>query len=118
VATRGRPLAACATAPLWHNRRQEDGDMGASDEVIHVRSDEGPWKPAGSPGIDLRVLQQTARGGTAVIRFQPGARARTHDHPGGEEIYVIRGRIRIGERWLSEGDYLMTPPGQPHDAQA
>jgi quercetin dioxygenase-like cupin family protein len=93
--------------------------MAVDIDIIHLRGEDGPWKPTGSPGIDLRVLLQNAEGGgTALIRFAPGSRALTHDHPGGEELYVLRGRIRVGERWLSEGDYLMTPPGQPHDAQA
>jgi quercetin dioxygenase-like cupin family protein len=41
-----------------------------------------------------------------------------HDHPGGEEVYVIEGSLRIGGQTLHAGDYLWTPPGGVHDAES
>ena len=51
------------------------------------------------------------------MRFEPGAKFPAHDHPGGEEVYVVEGSVRIGDKELQTGDYLWTPPGGIHDAQ-
>jgi quercetin dioxygenase-like cupin family protein len=64
----------------------------------------------------LHVVGEAA--GTAFLRFAPGAKSATHLHPGGEELYVISGRIRIGDHVLQPGDFLYTPPGGFHDAEA
>ena len=41
-----------------------------------------------------------------------------HDHPGGEETYLISGKLKVGEHCLVAGDYLWTPPGVAHDGYA
>ena len=41
-----------------------------------------------------------------------------HTHPGGEETYVVSGRLRVGKQELTAGDYLWTPPGVSHDNEA
>lgn len=41
-----------------------------------------------------------------------------HDHPGGEEVYVIYGRAVVGEVIVNTGAYLWTPPHGTHDLQA
>ncbi|HEU4532733.1 MAG TPA: cupin domain-containing protein [Polyangiaceae bacterium] len=62
--------------------------------------------PAGSPGLTL------------MVRMAKGAHARHHGHPGGEEVYLVSGRLRVGSRLLSPGDYLWTAPGEAHDGFA
>lgn len=37
-----------------------------------------------------------------------------HNHPGGEEIYVLEGDIRLGKDQLQAGDYLYTAPDNKH----
>lgn len=84
-----------------------------------IRANERRWLPAGFPGIELCLLHGGEQGGGSVLlRFQAGARFPAHDHPGGEELLVVSGRIRLGEKHLQEGDYLWTPPGEIHDAQS
>jgi len=57
-------------------------------------------------------------GQTLLVRMAKGAHAQLHHHPGGEETYILTGRIRIGERTLVPGDYLWTPPGVAHEGHA
>ena len=53
-----------------------------------------------------------------LLKIAPGARFPMHDHPGGEEVYVIYGRAVVGEVTVNTGDYLWTPPQGTHDLQA
>jgi quercetin dioxygenase-like cupin family protein len=80
-----------------------------------------------APGVEICVLRQhagaqpgpaIAAGSTVMFRMAKGAHAPHHDHPGGEETYLISGRLRVGERTLLPGDYLWTAPGEAHDGFA
>ena len=77
------------------------------------------WKPTGIDGVEICVLRQNEQnGGSALVRLRAGARFPKHDHPGGEEVYVVSGQIVIGDRTLQAGDYLWTEPNGVHDAKA
>jgi quercetin dioxygenase-like cupin family protein len=72
-----------------------------------------------SPGVELAVLRHHGSGGLSfLIRMAPGAHAPEHDHPGGEETYLISGMLRIGSHELRPGDYYYAPPGEIHDGYA
>jgi quercetin dioxygenase-like cupin family protein len=64
-----------------------------------------------APGVELCLLRKHAgkpgaEGSTILFRMAKGALARTHDHAGGEETYLISGKLRVGDRVLAAGDYL------------
>jgi quercetin dioxygenase-like cupin family protein len=70
-------------------------------------------------GSEIALLRGHASGGvTTLTRFFKGARGQYHSHPGGEELFVISGRLRVGSIELRVGDYLYTPPGAGHDVFA
>jgi quercetin dioxygenase-like cupin family protein len=52
------------------------------------------------------------------VKIASGARFPEHDHPGGEEVYVVSGRARVGGAVLETGDYLWAPPHGTHDLRA
>jgi len=52
--------------------------------------------------------------GALFLKFEPGATYPYHNHPGGEEIFVLRGEAIIENVTLSEGDYLYTPANFKH----
>jgi|RhiMethySRZTD1v2_1073278.scaffolds.fasta_scaffold00408_16 quercetin dioxygenase-like cupin family protein len=90
------------------------GDAGATA----VRTADATWLDQGG-GVDLAPLRVVGDGaGTALLRFAPGGRSPAHRHPGGEDLYVISGRLRVGDVTLEAGDFLHTPPGGVHDAVA
>jgi quercetin dioxygenase-like cupin family protein len=49
-----------------------------------------------------------------LLRFEPGAAYPAHNHPGGEEIFVLEGEIKVGKDHLHTGDYLYTAPNKAH----
>jgi quercetin dioxygenase-like cupin family protein len=83
-----------------------------------------------APGVELSLLRLHEEGGmTFLIRMVKGARAPLHDHPGGEETYMLSGRLRIENRTslggtgeadvtLEQGQYAFVPPGETHDGLA
>ena len=84
----------------------------------HGRADERTFTPFGE-GAEVALLRAHPGGGvTTLTRFFKGARGRYHTHPGGEEVYVVAGRAKIGAVEVQAGDYLYTPAGQGHAVEA
>ena len=85
-----------------------------------VRSHQIEWKPLAEPGVSgvfVKVLQfdeRAHRAPTILLKFEAGATYPAHNHPGGEEIFVIEGDIKLGKDHLYAGDYLYTAPNNIH----
>lgn len=62
----------------------------------------------------LRFDKQQQRSTTILLRFEPGSSYPYHNHPSGEEIFVLQGTCEIENSILIEGDYLFTPQGFKH----
>lgn len=89
-----------------------------------VRSDEAAWQPLNEPGVAgvsvkvLRFDEATGRAPTILLKFEAGATYPPHNHPGGEEIFVLEGDIHLGKDHLRQGDYLYTAPGNKHAVES
>jgi quercetin dioxygenase-like cupin family protein len=89
-----------------------------------IRSGAAEWQPLDEPGITgvyvkvLRFDAATSRAPTILLKFDAGARYPAHLHPGGEEIFVLEGDIRLGKDHLRGGDYLYTAPNNIHAASS
>ena len=87
--------------------------------MTHRTAADRTWKAAGYDGVELCGLRRNdTGGGAALVRIAKGARFPAHDHPGGEEVYVVSGRALIGGERFVAGDYFYTPPGGVHDLRA
>ena len=87
--------------------------------MIHATVDGRSWQPTGRDGIEIcRLRANEQGGGAALVRFAKGARFPRHDHPGGEDVYVVSGRCAVGGATLVAGDFLWTEPGGVHDLVA
>lgn len=98
--------------------------MGKINSNQLVRSGLEEWKPLAESGVNtngifvkvLRMDESTQRPPTFLLRFEAGASYPLHNHPRGEEIFVLEGEIRFGSDHLKAGDYLYTAPGITHSA--
>ncbi len=80
------------------------------------------WSPLTEAGVKtdgiyvkpLRYDDATQRSSTFLLKFEAGASYPNHNHPAGEEVYVLEGDVRFGPDHLVAGDYLYTPPGATH----
>jgi quercetin dioxygenase-like cupin family protein len=85
-----------------------------------VRSHQIEWQPLAEPGMSgvfvkaLRFDEETRRSPTILLKFAAGATYPAHNHPGGEEIFVIEGDIKLGKDHLYTGDYLYTAANGKH----
>ena len=65
-------------------------------------------------GVTITPLRMAGGAGTFLMCYAPGSRSPAHDHPDGEEIYVISGRGRLNDLPIRAGDFIYTPPGEAH----
>ncbi|MDO6429030.1 cupin domain-containing protein [Flavitalea sp. BT771] len=87
-----------------------------------VRKSQKDWQPLIENGvhypgisvISLRYDEAKQRSTTILLKFEPGAAYPYHNHPGGEEIFVLSGEVVLEHATLSEGDYLYTPVNFKH----
>ena len=98
--------------------------MNSENEIIvqHIKSNLVEWKPLMEEGVDtkgifvkvLRYDEKSNRSPSILLKFEPGAKYPAHNHPGGEEVFVLEGKIKFGNKNLAAGDYLFTPPNGKH----
>jgi anti-sigma factor ChrR (cupin superfamily) len=92
------------------------------DYIVKTHSIE--WKPLKEEGLDtsgiyvktLRV-DNNGRPPSFLLKFDKGASYPYHNHPAGEELFVLEGTCIIEGANLEEGDYLYTPPNFKHSVK-
>jgi quercetin dioxygenase-like cupin family protein len=83
-----------------------------------VRAADIVWRQIAS-GVERGELRASKPGaGTALLRFVKGSAVGDHIHPGGEELFLVSGSLRVGRSFLLPGDYLYTPCNGVNDADA
>jgi len=84
---------------------------------IVVRSGEMSWTSSPSGGVLRKPLarEEAERGhATSIVRYEPGASFKRHEHPLGEEILVLEGVFSDESGDYGPGSYLRNPPGSGH----
>lgn len=85
-----------------------------------VRTSEIEWQPLpeeNAAGVYVKSLlfdDETGRSPTILLKFEAGATYPLHNHPGGEEIFVLEGAVKVGKDFLKAGDYLYTAVNNAH----
>ena len=78
-----------------------------------------PWTLAGAEepmdGVEIIRLAERADERVYAMRMQPGTVVPTHDHPGGEELYVLDGEFADQNGSYPKGTWLRMPAGSSHD---
>ena len=85
--------------------------------AVSVLPESLPWKTFPGSRVDYRVLRRhdgTGGGMTLLLRFPPGSDYSTHEHPAGEEYFVVEGTLEDGGLEYSAGSYVYHPPGSFH----
>jgi len=84
---------------------------------VLVRSEQEPWQPSPSPGVERRMLDrigdEVARA-TSIVRFAPGHSFSPHTHGGGEEFIVLDGVFQDEHGDYPAGTYVRNPPTTSH----
>lgn len=93
------------------------------DYIVSIGNVE--WKPLLEDGVDtagifikvLRFDKAQNRPPSFILKFESGAKYPYHNHPSGEELFVIEGSCIIEDVTLNKGDYLYTPPNFKHSVK-
>lgn len=91
-------------------------NMDFSQRVV-VETAKAQWQPSPAKGIERKLLEreEAERGrATSIVRYAPGSRFATHEHPLGEEIFVLEGVFSDETGDYPAGTYLRNPPGSAH----
>jgi len=75
------------------------------------------WQASPSGGVSRKPLaRENKESGhaTSVVRYEPGASFKRHEHPFGEEILVLDGVFSDETGDYPKGTYFRNPPGSGH----
>ena len=75
------------------------------------------WTASPAAGVWRKPLarEEAERGhATSIVRYEPGASFRAHNHPGGEEILVLQGSFSDETGDYRAGTYFRNPIGFRH----
>jgi len=74
------------------------------------------WKELPVRGAWIKLLSLEKERNYAVLlgRLEAGVRYPAHTHAGAEELYILSGDLRIGERALGPGDFHHADSGTAH----
>ena len=87
-----------------------------------VKTTKTEWQPLTENGVHFKGVfvkslhfdEVKQRSTTILLKFEAGASYPYHNHPGGEELYVLDGEAIIEGAVLHKGDYLFTPANFKH----
>jgi hypothetical protein len=93
-------------------------ELGSPEAPTVVFGQELPWTASPSPLVWRKRLFHagTPEAGTvtSIVRYDAGARFRSHAHPGGEEILVLSGTFSDERGDFDAGSYMLNPEGFVH----
>ncbi|MGV8916971.1 MAG: cupin domain-containing protein [Pseudomonas sp.] len=72
------------------------------------------WHKAKAAGMYVAPLSDSGHS-LSLVKWEPGARTREHDHPYGEEIFVLSGELRSHDERYPAGTWLRLHPGSQHE---
>jgi anti-sigma factor ChrR (cupin superfamily) len=91
-------------------------NMNFKERVV-IQTQLKDWQTSPAVGVLRKPLarEEKERGhATSVVQYQAGASFREHDHPLGEEIFVLEGVFSDHTGDYGPGTYLRNPPGFKH----
>ncbi|WP_116472942.1 cupin domain-containing protein [Zobellella maritima] len=88
-------------------------------QTLSLPYDTQRWQASPAAGVWRYPLErEQAESGhvTSLVRFEPGAQFPTHDHPQGEEFWVLEGVFSDENGNYPAGSYVRHPPLSHHSA--
>ncbi len=83
---------------------------------VALQTEEMAWEPRAIPGVSVKRLWSApdTTEDIRLIRFAPGTKLPAHDHPAGEEVFVLDGTYSDAEGSYGPGTWIRYPPGSRH----
>lgn len=80
---------------------------------LAIKTNEAEWHEV-QPGLQVLLLHEFRSEQVALVRQATSVPGIAHEHPGGEEIYVIEGELTDADGTYHAGTWLRRPPGSKH----
>ena len=89
---------------------------GRARRQIIVDTNTARWQARPTPGVEAMTLYEEAGYPEAMrlVRLAPGTTTPAHDHPGGEEVFVLAGGFADEHGSYRAGSWVSYPPGSRH----
>ena len=87
------------------------------DQRVVINTINQPWSKSPMPGVKRKPLarEEAERGhASSIVHYEAGASFSTHDHPLGEEIFVLEGIFSDETGDYPAGTYFRNPEGFRH----
>ncbi|MEH0152542.1 cupin domain-containing protein [Limibacter armeniacum] len=92
------------------------------DYIVNTNS--VAWKPLKEEGVYTKGIyvkplryDESGRPPSFLLKLEKGASYPYHNHPAGEELFVLEGTCIIEGATLKKGNYLYTPPNFKHSVK-
>lgn len=80
---------------------------------LAIETDKAEWREF-QPGLQVLLLHEFRNERVALVRQAASVPGIAHEHPGGEEIYVLEGELKDADGTYPAGTWLRRPPGSKH----
>jgi anti-sigma factor ChrR (cupin superfamily) len=91
--------------------RQMDPD---DREYVRIDTTTAPWQPGPVAGASAMPLFERGSEKVVLWKLAPGTRLERHEHPGGEETFVLEGVLEDELGRYPKGAWLRNPAGSSH----
>jgi quercetin dioxygenase-like cupin family protein len=90
-------------------------DVVAASAAVDA-SDRG-WTPHRIPGVEVKSLfvDEAKREAVLLVRAAAGVRYPSHRHAAFEDMFMLAGELRFGERVYTAGEYIRSERGSIHE---
>ena len=90
---------------------------GVDRPQVTIDTNAARWQPHAIDGVESLPLYSSDRYPETVrlVRAGPGVRFLAHNHPGGEEIFVIDGTLQDENGVYGKGAWVRMPHGSAHE---
>ena len=83
-------------------------------EYVRFDTRKAIWQPGLVDGLSIMPLHYYGGERTALVRWAPATRFIAHEHPGGEEIFVLDGAFEDEHGYYPKDTWIRNPPGSSH----
>jgi anti-sigma factor ChrR (cupin superfamily) len=86
----------------------------ADGQYVRIDTTTAPWQPGPAEGVSVMPLFERGSEKVVLWKLTPGVRLQRHNHPGGEETFVLEGLLEDELGRYPKGAWLRNPPGSEH----
>jgi hypothetical protein len=95
----------------------EHDALDALADAAALDAADGRWQPHRIPGVEIKPLfvDEARREAVMLVRAAAGVQYPSHRHAAFEDMFMLAGELRFGERVYTAGEYIRSECGSIHE---